>query len=131
VGGKQQVTILSFGWKHGPPTNSLHNFNIKNLPNPSISIRKRKTGLDKELQREFFEDRYFACSFFLTIRTVEASYQSIIVQVKEILLQREQKEQGELVIGIGCHSGMYCTEPSFINKECTEVLLWLLALCTK
>ena len=54
---KKQITLMSFGWKHGPPPNAVHNFNLKRLPNPSISIRKRKTGLDKELQQEFFEDR--------------------------------------------------------------------------
>jgi hypothetical protein len=42
--GQKIVYITSYGWKYGPPKNCLQNYNIKKLPNPSLSIRKRKTG---------------------------------------------------------------------------------------
>lgn len=50
------IHLVSFGYKHGQPGDTKHNFNIQKLPNPPNSLRKNRTGLDKQLQQALYGD---------------------------------------------------------------------------
>lgn len=91
------VNIMSFGFKHGIPTDADLIFDVRFLPNPFyIEELKEKTGNDKEVQDYVmgFED----AGIFLQKLT----------DMIEFLIPNYVKEgKNQLIIGIGCTGGKH------------------------
>ncbi len=91
------VNVMSFGFKHGIPTDADLVFDVRFLPNPFyIEEMKTKTGNDKEV-RDYvmgFED----AGIFLEKLT----------DMVEFLIPNYVKEgKNQLIIGIGCTGGKH------------------------
>ncbi len=89
------VTILSFGFKHGIPTDCDLVFDVRFLPNPYyVTELKKKTGLDKDVQ-DFVLDSEITTEFL-----------GKLGEMIEFLIPNYIKEgKNQLVIGIGCTGG--------------------------
>ncbi|MBO5208708.1 MAG: RNase adapter RapZ [Lachnospiraceae bacterium] len=91
------VTVLSFGFKNGIPTDADLVFDVRFLPNPFyIDELKHKTGNDKEVQD-------YVMSFH------EASdFMDKLVDMLDFLIPNYIKEgKYQLVVGIGCTGGQH------------------------
>ena len=93
--GGLNVSVLSFGFKHGIPIESDLVFDVRFMPNPYyVAELKNKTGLDREV-------RDFVFSFRQT--------HEFMAQLEKMItfLLPLYSEEGEtvLVIGIGCTGG--------------------------
>lgn len=91
------VTILSFGFKHGIPTDADLVLDVRFLPNPFyIEELKHKTGLDKEVQ-EYVMDFPEAETFMIKL-----------MDMLQFLIPNYVKEgKYRLVIAIGCTGGKH------------------------
>lgn len=91
------ISILSFGFKHGIPTDADLVFDVRFLPNPFyIDDLKRKTGLDSEV-------REYVMSF-----PEAGEFVDKLVDMLEFLIPNYVKEgKYKLVIGIGCTGGKH------------------------
>lgn len=91
------VTVMSFGFKHGLPTDADMVFDVRFLPNPFyIDELKPKTGKDKEVQEyvmSFAEAGFFLDKLTDMVRFLMPNY------VKE--------GKYRLVIAIGCTGGRH------------------------
>ncbi len=91
------VTVLSFGFKHGIPSDADLVFDVRFLPNPFyIEELKHKTGLDQEVRdyvMQFAEAGEFMDQLEKMIRFLIPNY------IKE--------GKYSLVIGIGCTGGKH------------------------
>ena len=81
LGTEVILEFISFGWRWGPPTNTVKNFNLRRLQNPPSHMLKRLTGLDKELQRSVFE-----------FEKTQTSYSQWIEEVNLLLTQTLEKQ---------------------------------------
>ena len=89
------VTILSFGFKHGIPTDSDLLFDVRFLPNPYyVPELKKKTGMDQEVQ-DFVMDSPISKEFM----------QKLGDMVEFLIPQYINEGKNKLVIGIGCTGG--------------------------
>eukprot|EP01118_Nematostelium_gracile_P010711 TRINITY_DN3731_c0_g1_i2.p1 TRINITY_DN3731_c0_g1~~TRINITY_DN3731_c0_g1_i2.p1 ORF type:complete len:198 (-),score=56.45 TRINITY_DN3731_c0_g1_i2:131-724(-) len=75
----QQPTIelVSFGYKHGPPSETIKNFNVRKFPNPPSAMRKSRTGLNKELSQQLF-----------SIAKAEELYQALKAEILDFIQER-------------------------------------------
>lgn len=91
------VSILSFGFKNGIPSDADLVFDVRFLPNPFyIEDLKRKTGLDKEVQD-------YVMSFEEAGQFVDK-----LADMLEFLIPNYVKEgKYKLVVGIGCTGGKH------------------------
>lgn len=91
------VTILSFGFKKGIPTDADLVFDVRFLPNPFyIDELKYKTGNDKEVQD-------YVMSF-----DEAGAFLHKLVDMLDFLIPNYVKEgKHQLVIGIGCTGGKH------------------------
>jgi len=81
LGTEVILEFISFGWRWGPPTNTVKNFNLRRLQNPPSHMLKRLTGLDKELQRSVFE-----------FEKTQTSYSQWIEEVTLLLTQTLEEQ---------------------------------------
>jgi len=89
------VTILSFGFKHGLPTDCDLVFDVRFLPNPFyMPDLKHKTGEDKEV-RDFVLDSPITTEFL----------NKLVDMVKYLIPNYIKEGKNQLVIGIGCTGG--------------------------
>jgi len=104
-----KIKFVSFAYSLGPAPKqeNIHVFNLRKLPNPSSQLRRNRTGLDKELQKEFFQ-----------IPQVEATYQSLKEQVQEIIASGT----GTILLQFyfGCHAGKH-RSVAFVDKMSKEM----------
>lgn len=91
------ITVLSFGFKYGIPTDSDLVFDVRFLPNPYyIAELKYLTGNDEPI-REFVM-KYEEANHFLTK----------LVELMDFLIPNYQKEgKYQLVVSIGCTGGKH------------------------
>ncbi|MBR6628251.1 MAG: RNase adapter RapZ [Lachnospiraceae bacterium] len=91
------VSIMSFGFKHGIPTDADLVFDVRFLPNPFyIEELKHKTGNDKEVQ-----------DFVMSSPDAEEFMQKLC-DMTEFLLPRYVNEgKNRLVIAVGCTGGKH------------------------
>ena len=91
------LTFMSFGFKHGAPTDCDTIFDVRCLPNPYyIPELKEKTGLDQEVRDYVFNSDDTAA--FLDTLTA-------FLDVSVPLYLAEGK--AELVVGVGCTGGKH------------------------
>lgn len=91
------VTIMSFGFKHGIPSDADLVFDVRFLPNPYyIEELKHKTGNDKEV-------RDYVMSF-----PEAEQFMDKLTDMMEFLLPRYVSEgKNRLVIAVGCTGGKH------------------------
>lgn len=89
------VTILSFGFKHGIPSDCDLIFDVRFLPNPYYEPDlKEKTGNDKEVRN------------FVLDSEVTTEFLNKLIEMMRFLIPNYIKEgKNQLVIGIGCTGG--------------------------
>lgn len=91
------VTILSFGFKYGIPTDADLIFDVRFMPNPYyVDSLKHKTGDDAEVQKYVMDS--------------EVSWQFLdkLADLMDFLIPNYIKEgKTQLVIGIGCTGGKH------------------------
>lgn len=89
------VTILSFGFKHGVPTDCDLVFDVRFLPNPYyVPELKYKTGMDKEVQ-----------DYVLDSDVTQEFLQKLVDMMKFLIPNYIAEGKNQLVIGIGCTGG--------------------------
>lgn len=91
------ITIMSFGFKHGIPSDADLVFDVRFLPNPYyIEELKHKTGNDKEIQE-------YVMGF-----PEAAQFVDKLTDMMEFLLPRYVSEgKNRLVIAVGCTGGKH------------------------
>lgn len=91
------VSVMSFGFKNGIPTDADLVFDVRFLPNPFyIDELKHKTGNDKEVQE--YVMRFPESETFMTK----------LIDMLDFLIPNYVKEgKHQLVIGIGCTGGKH------------------------
>lgn len=91
------VTILSFGFKYGIPSDADLIFDVRFLPNPYYDEKlKHKTGNDKEVREYVLKDE------------VGDIFLEKLVDMMEFLIPNYVKEgKNQLVIGVGCTGGKH------------------------
>lgn len=91
------ITILSFGFKYGIPTDSDLVFDVRFLPNPYyIPDLKCKTGNDKEVRDYVLECE--DAKFFLS---------QLVAMIQFLIPRYIQEGKNQLVISIGCTGGKH------------------------
>jgi len=95
------LVLQSFGFKGGVPEPAAPaaRFNLQKLPNPSHRLRHGRTGLDKELQREFFD-----------IPQVQGALERFKTEMSNTLSNHElsaAQEDNVIVIQFGCLHGKH------------------------
>ncbi len=91
------ITILSFGFKYGIPTDADLVFDVRFLPNPFyIPELKNKTGKDKEVS-EFVMEAEAATQFLNKLEDM----------LKFLIPHYITEGKNQLVIGVGCTGGKH------------------------
>ena len=96
-GGKLALTLLTFGFKNGPPRDSDLTLDVRFLPNPHYDARMRPmTGLDQKV-REFVEAGTQAGEFY-----------GRLMPLLDFLIPAYVAEgKSHLTIAIGCTGGRH------------------------
>lgn len=91
------ITILSFGFKYGIPTDADLVFDVRFMPNPYyVEELKYKTGNDKEVQDYVMQSE------------VSGQFLNKLVDMLEFLIPNYIKEgKTQLVIAVGCTGGKH------------------------
>ncbi len=89
------ITVLSFGFKYGIPTDSDLVFDVRFLPNPYyIEELRKKTGLDEEVRN------------YLRSFPEEIEFEERLTEMIRFLIPHYIKEgKNQLVISLGCTGG--------------------------
>lgn len=91
------VTILSFGFKYGIPSDADLIFDVRFMPNPYyVDELKNKTGNDEEVKR-FVMDSEMSQTFL----------DKLCDMIKFLIPNYIQEGKNQLVIGIGCTGGKH------------------------
>lgn len=89
------ISILSFGFKHGIPTDCDLVFDVRFLPNPYYEPElKHKTGMDKEV-----------FDFVLASDITKEFLKKLVDMIKFLIPNYIAEGKNQLVIGIGCTGG--------------------------
>lgn len=91
------ITVMSFGFKHGIPTDADLVFDVRFLPNPFyIEELKLKTGNDKEVQE-----------FCMSFQEAEDFMQKLEDMIQFLVPYYIKEGKYRLVIAIGCTGGKH------------------------
>lgn len=91
------VNIMSFGFKHGIPTDADLVFDVRFLPNPFyIEELKQKTGNDKEVQ-----------DYVMAFEDAEVFLQKLTDMLDFLIPNYVKEGKNQLIIGIGCTGGKH------------------------
>lgn len=91
------VTIMSFGFKHGIPTDADLVFDVRFLPNPFyIDELKHKTGNDKEVQ-----------DYVMSFGDADIFLQKLTDMIQFLIPNYIKEGKYSLVIAIGCTGGKH------------------------
>lgn len=91
------VTVMSFGFKHGIPSDADLVFDVRFLPNPYyIDELKHKTGLDKEVR-----------DYVMSYAEAEAFLNQLEDMLTFLLPNYVKEGKYRLVVGIGCTGGKH------------------------
>ncbi len=89
------LTLLSFGFKHGPPMDADMVLDVRFLPNPHYVDRLREqTGCDGEVQRYIFK-----------WPVAEKFYDHLFNFVSFLLPEYEKEGKSHFMIAVGCTGG--------------------------
>ena len=95
--GRLSVTIMSFGFKHGPPRDEDLVFDVRFLPNPHYESELRDlTGLDCEVVEYIARDG-----------RLQELYDSLDPLMDFLLPQYIEEGKAHLVVAIGCTGGRH------------------------
>jgi RNase adapter protein RapZ len=104
------ISIVSFGFRFGVPTDANLMFDVRFLPNPNYVPRlKRKTGRDREVQR--FMDKYPQTREFVKRLTALLFY---------LLPHYMQEGKSYLTLALGCTGGRHRSVA--LAEEISEIL---------
>ncbi len=91
------VTVMSFGFKHGIPSDADLVFDVRFLPNPFyIDELKHKTGNDKEVQ-----------DYVMSFEESEQFMEKLVDMVQFLIPNYVKEGKYRLVIAIGCTGGQH------------------------
>jgi UPF0042 nucleotide-binding protein len=91
------VSLVSFGFKYGVPSDANLLFDIRFLPNPYYVPELRLlTGRDRQIREFLFADAM-----------ANETYQQIRQLVGRFLPHYRQERRGHLLVGIGCTGGQH------------------------
>ena len=91
------ISVVSFGFKHGIPSDSDLVFDVRFLPNPYyVDELRSKTGEDQEV-RDYVMDADISHQF----------YEKLIDMINFLVPQYVQEGKHHLVISIGCTGGRH------------------------
>ena len=91
------VTVMSFGFKHGIPSDADLVFDVRFLPNPFyIDELKHKTGNDKEVQ-----------DYVMSFEDAEVFLQKLTDMIQFLIPNYIKEGKYRLVIAIGCTGGKH------------------------
>lgn len=91
------VTIMSFGFKHGIPSDADLVFDVRFLPNPFyIDELKHKTGNDKEVQ-----------DYVMSFEDADIFLQKLTDMIQFLIPNYIKEGKYRLVIAIGCTGGKH------------------------
>ena len=91
------ITILSFGFKYGIPSDSDMVMDVRFLPNPYYDVELRpKTGNDKEIQ-----------DFVMQYKEASEFIDKLEDMVHFLIPQYISEGKNQLVISIGCTGGKH------------------------
>lgn len=97
VNSKLTISVVSFGFKHGIPSDCDLMFDVRFLPNPYyIEDLRPKTGDDKEVR-----------DYVMNSKISEEFYQKLNDMISFLVPQYEKEGKNHLVIGIGCTGGRH------------------------
>lgn len=92
-----QTTLLSFGFKHGPPTEADVLFDVRFLPNPYfVEALKMETGLEPAVSQYVLESP--AAKEFM---------EKLLPLLNFLIPQYQAEGKAYLTIGIGCTGGKH------------------------
>jgi len=92
-----QLSVMSFGYKHGIPLDVDFVFDVRFLPNPHwIDELRQKTGLDEEV-RSYVLDSELAASF---VTQVESMLEMLLPAFRE-------EGKSYLTVAVGCTGGRH------------------------
>ena len=95
--GRLSVTIMSFGFKHGPPRDEDLVFDVRFLPNPHYEAELRElTGLDREVVEYIARDGRLA-----------ELYERLDPLMDFLLPQYVGEGKAHLVVAVGCTGGRH------------------------
>ncbi len=106
------ISVVSFGFKHGIPSDADLVFDVRFLPNPYyIKELKNKTGEDEDV-RNYVMDDEISREFYGKLRDM----------INFLVPQYIKEGKHHLVIGIGCTGGRHrsVTISNLINDELVE-----------
>ncbi len=95
--GRLSVTIMSFGFKHGPPRDEDLVFDVRFLPNPHYEAELRElTGLDREVVEYVGRDG-----------RLQELYERLDPLLDFLLPQYVEEGKAHLVVAVGCTGGRH------------------------
>jgi len=95
--GRLSVTVMSFGFKHGPPRDEDLVFDVRFLPNPHYESELRElTGLDAEVVEYIARDG-----------RLDELYERLDPLMDFLLPQYIEEGKAHLVVAIGCTGGRH------------------------
>ena len=102
-----KISLISFGFKHGPPMDSDIVFDVRFLPNPHyVDSLRELTGKDQEVQKYIFK-----------WPVAEKFYDRLFDFVKFLLPEYEKEGKSHLMISIGCTGGHHRSVASVIRLK--------------
>ena len=97
VNNNLTISVVSFGFKHGIPSDSDLVFDVRFLPNPYyVEELRNKTGDDQEV-RDYFMDSEISHQF----------YDKLLDMINFLVPQYIKEGKHHLVISIGCTGGRH------------------------
>ena len=94
---KLTISVVSFGFKHGIPSDCDLVFDVRFLPNPYyIEDLRPKTGDDKEVR-----------DYVMNSKISEEFYAKLTDMIQFLVPQYIEEGKQHLVIGIGCTGGRH------------------------
>jgi UPF0042 nucleotide-binding protein len=95
--GRLSVTVMSFGFKHGPPRDEDLVFDVRFLPNPHYESDLRElTGLDREVVEYIARDG-----------RLQELYDRLDPLMDFLLPQYIEEGKAHLVVAVGCTGGRH------------------------
>ncbi len=102
-----RVSLISFGFKHGPPMDSDLVFDVRFLPNPHyVDSLRPLTGKDTEVQKYIFK-----------WPVAEKFYDHLFEFIKFLLPEYEKEGKSHLMISIGCTGGHHRSVASVLRLK--------------
>lgn len=108
--GDMQISIVSFGFKHGLPKDTDVVMDVRFLPNPYyVKELKEKTGLDKEVQQ-----------YILSFEQTKVFSEKFADLIKYLIPQYIKEGKSYLTIAMGCTGGKH--RSVFMAHQLAETL---------